>query len=59
MRCFKNPVRVFGICNRLLTPFDLKMAGSLFEKGRSREVMHVEFGLWRHYCEWMKLHRSK
>lgn len=48
MRRFKNPVCVFGVRNGLVPPFDLEMAGCLFEERRSGEAVHVEFGLWRH-----------
>ena len=51
MRCFKNPVGVLGISDGLVPPFDLEVTGCLLEEGRSGEVVHVEFGLWRHYCE--------
>ena len=51
---FKDPVRVFGISDCLVPPFDLEVAGCLFEEGWSGEVVHVEFGLWRHYREWVE-----
>lgn len=50
VRRFKNPIRVVGICDCLAPPLDLEVARYLLEEGGSGEVMHVEFGLWRHYC---------
>lgn len=51
MRRFKNPVSVFGISDYLVSPFDLEVAVCLLKERWSGEVMHVEFGLWRHGCE--------
>lgn len=59
MRCFQNPVGVFGISNCLVPPFDLEVTGGLFEEGRAGEAVHVEFGLWRHCCQWIWLGRLK
>ena len=52
---FENPVCVFGIRDGVIAPFDLEVAGGLFEEGRSGEVVHVEFGFGRHCCEeWIR-----
>ena len=48
----KNPVGVLGISDCLSPPFDLDVAGYLFQEWWSREVMYVEFGLRRHSYEW-------
>lgn len=55
VRRFKNPVRFSGICDCLVPPFDLEVAGCLFEERWSGEVVHVEFGFWRHRCEWIEV----
>ena len=44
----EDPVRVFGVGDGLVPPFDLEVAGCLLEQGRSGETVDVEFGLWRH-----------
>lgn len=59
MRRFKNPVRVLGISDCLVPPFDLEVAGRLFEQGWSGEVVHIEFGFWRHFCEGIEKGRLK
>ncbi len=48
---FQNPVGVIGFSDRLGPPFDLEVARCLFEEGRARKIVHVEFGLWRHSCD--------
>ena len=44
----EDPVGVFGVGDGLAAPFDLDVAGGLFEDGWSGEAVHVEFGLWGH-----------
>lgn len=44
----EDPVGVLGVGDGLAPPFDLDVAGCLFEEWWSGKAVHVEFGLWRH-----------
>ena len=44
----EDPVSVLGVGDGLTPPFDLDVAGCLFEEWWPGEAVHVEFGLWRH-----------
>ena len=48
MSRLEDPVGVSGVGDGLAPPFDLDVAGCLFEEWWSGKAVHVEFGLWRH-----------
>lgn len=47
---FKDPVGVFCVGYRLVVPFDLEVAGGLFEKGRTGEGVHIQLRFRGHGC---------
>ena len=44
----EDPVGVLGVGDGLAPPFDLDVAGCLFEEWWPGEAMQGEIGLWRH-----------
>ena len=55
----KNPVGVLGISDGHSPPFDLEVAGCLFEEWWSWEAVYIESGFWRHAQEWIEDGRLK
>lgn len=48
MGSFEDPVGLVCVCDYLVLPFYLDVAGDFFEEGWAGEVVDVEFGFGRH-----------